>query len=354
MEETNDAGTALPVSFTGTAREYFGIWIVNILLTIVTLGLYFPWAKVRTMRYFYGNTQLDDSPFDYLASPKAIFKGWLIALAVFIAYSAITKLVPLTGPLFTLVFVFALPWIIVRSMGFRLRNTAYRNIRFNFDKNYREAIKVFVGIAMLLPFTLGLIFPYYLYRQKKFYVTHAAFGQDRFQFPAMARKFYEIYLVVAMIFLALVVAMSFTLPAALSPMVPPLPVRTANGMAMSVPWVPIILMASLMLTSLLSYPYLQAAVTNAVWNNASVAGHRFESTLTTAGLMRLYFINSLAIMFSFGLMVPWARVRLARYRAENITLLANGDLSGFIAAATSQESATGEELGEVFDVDVGL
>ena len=120
MEEAVGAGEALPVNFTGTAREYFGIWIVNILLTIVTLGLYFPWAKVRTMRYFYGNTQLDDSPFDYLASPKAILKGWLIALAIFIAYTVITKLVPITGPLFSLAFVFALPWIIIRSMGFIL------------------------------------------------------------------------------------------------------------------------------------------------------------------------------------------------------------------------------------------
>ena len=41
-----------PFRFTGTAREYFGIWIVNILLTIVTLGIYSAWAKVRRMRYF--------------------------------------------------------------------------------------------------------------------------------------------------------------------------------------------------------------------------------------------------------------------------------------------------------------
>ena len=59
----------MPFEFKGTASQYFGIWIVNLLLTIITLGIYTPWAKVRTKRYFYGNTLLDGSPFDYLASP---------------------------------------------------------------------------------------------------------------------------------------------------------------------------------------------------------------------------------------------------------------------------------------------
>jgi hypothetical protein len=33
--------------FTGSGAEYFGIWIVNLLLTILTLGIYSAWAKVR-------------------------------------------------------------------------------------------------------------------------------------------------------------------------------------------------------------------------------------------------------------------------------------------------------------------
>ena len=51
-------------TFTGTAREYFGIWIVNVLLTIITLGVYSAWAKVRRQRYFYGNTWLAGANFD--------------------------------------------------------------------------------------------------------------------------------------------------------------------------------------------------------------------------------------------------------------------------------------------------
>lgn len=67
--------------FHGNGKEYFGIWIVNILLTIVTLGIYSAWAKVRNLQYFYGNTELDGASFQFLAKPVTILKGRLIALA---------------------------------------------------------------------------------------------------------------------------------------------------------------------------------------------------------------------------------------------------------------------------------
>ena len=44
--------------FRGNTGEFFKIWTVNMLLTIVTLGVFSAWAKVRTKRYFNGNTFL--------------------------------------------------------------------------------------------------------------------------------------------------------------------------------------------------------------------------------------------------------------------------------------------------------
>ncbi|MBI3775628.1 MAG: DUF898 family protein [Gammaproteobacteria bacterium] len=84
----------IPLEFTGNAREYFGIWIVNVFLTLLTLGIYTAWAKVRTKRYFYNNTLFDRTPFDYLANPIAILKGWLIAMAVMVCYTVLTHFYP--------------------------------------------------------------------------------------------------------------------------------------------------------------------------------------------------------------------------------------------------------------------
>ena len=81
--QTQSAAQAMPFRFTGNGGEYFRIWIVNLFLSIITLGIYSAWAKVRRNRYFYGNTRLGNAGFDYLADPKAILRGRLIAVAVF-------------------------------------------------------------------------------------------------------------------------------------------------------------------------------------------------------------------------------------------------------------------------------
>src|SRR5260221_8895074 len=73
--------------FTGKAREYFGIWIVNLFLTIVSLGIYSAWAKVRKKRYFYGNTWVAGANFDYHGNPVAILKGRIVAFGAFAAYT---------------------------------------------------------------------------------------------------------------------------------------------------------------------------------------------------------------------------------------------------------------------------
>ena len=64
-----DTSQKREVEFTGNAREWFGIWIVNLLLTIVTLGIYSAWAKVRVLKYFHRATSIDDVHFDFDASP---------------------------------------------------------------------------------------------------------------------------------------------------------------------------------------------------------------------------------------------------------------------------------------------
>jgi len=68
----------------------------------------------------------------------------------------------------------------------------------------------------------------------------------------------------------------------------------------------------------------------------------------------IYLGNILAIIVSVGLLVPWAKVRLARYRMDNLALLVEGDLDGFLAAQRAQVSAAGEGITDVFDIDIGL
>src|SRR6201999_3387822 len=82
-------------SFRGTGGEYFRIWIVNLALTVLTLGIFSAWATVRTRRYFRGNTFLGDHSFDYHASPVRILIGRAIALILLLGYNISVTFMPL-------------------------------------------------------------------------------------------------------------------------------------------------------------------------------------------------------------------------------------------------------------------
>lgn len=120
------------LSFSGSGKEYFGIWIVNVLLTIITLGIYSAWAKVRRNRYFYGNTVLLGRAFEYHAKGKQILIGRVIVFAYLIFYNVMLTFVPIAGIILALLLVVFVPWLVVRGLRFSARVTSYRNVRFDF------------------------------------------------------------------------------------------------------------------------------------------------------------------------------------------------------------------------------
>lgn len=354
-EQTNE----LPLQFTGNTREYFGIWIVNILLILLTVGFYTPWAKVRTNRYFYRNTLLDNSPFDYLADPWAILKGWILGIVIFIAYSVSTAVFPLLNLLFMLLLFLLVPVLVVKAMAFRLHNTSYRNLRFSFKKNYAAAFKYFVVWALLLPFTLFLMLPSYIYRQKKFIVNHSRFGSSQFEFKGTEVKFYEIYgiglliligggLAINMIAGSILVSgdFDFATLSGSSADGEPLPLLQ---FAMMIPMV-----VGTGLCYLFFFAYINTLIYNLIWNRSEIAGHTFTSTIKVKSMAWLYLSNGLAIILSFGLLVPWARIRMARYKINHLSLISLGDLGQFIAGETRHQEAFGDQVGDIFDLDIGL
>ena len=61
-----------------SGSEYFRIWVVNLLLTVVTLGLYLPFARARQLRYFHENTLIDGAPLAFHGDPWKMLRGYLI------------------------------------------------------------------------------------------------------------------------------------------------------------------------------------------------------------------------------------------------------------------------------------
>jgi uncharacterized membrane protein YjgN (DUF898 family) len=342
------AGTAERIirpEFTGSAGEYFRIWIVNLFFTLITLGIYSAWAKVRKKRYFYGSTRLDGDTFDYFASPKTILKGRIVAVVVFVVYAFAVELLPSSAYAFWAAFLLVLPWLVMRSLSFNARNSAYRGLRFDFAATPREAVRVYFGMPIVVGLTLGLALPWFMARQKAFVLAHHALGTTRFGCDVSAREFFGIYILGSIILLALVVPVAALMGFAIA----------KEALPDAVSWLGFVAPLVLMYASYaVVYAFIQARTTNVLWNGAHGPGFRFSSTLRAARLARLYIGNVLAIAATAGLLIPWAVIRTLRYRLENLAMHVSDEAPHEANPSLERVGATGQELGDIFNLDLGI
>ena len=322
----------MPFGFSGRGLEYFRIWLVNVALTILTLGVYSAWVKVRTNRYFWRHTQLDAASFDYVADPVSILKGRLLVVGFLLLWVVLSGVFPPADAFFSVLVIALLPWAVVRSASFRARNTTYRNLRFDFRGEYRDALVAYVLLPACLPFTLGLVYPAMIRAQRAFVVGRSAYGTQPFGFQAALGDFYRLY---AGLFGLLLVSVALALLLGAS-------VSATAALVLGV------------LALLLLGARMNAALLNLVFHSTNLGPHRFRSDLRAGELLLLYVGNTLGILLTLGLFIPWARVRTARYRLAHLALLPAGDLDAFVAGQVEAVGSLGDELADVFDLDLGL
>jgi uncharacterized membrane protein YjgN (DUF898 family) len=326
-----------PVEFTADTGEYFRIWIVNLALTIVTLGIYSAWAKVRKRRYFYGHTRIDGEGFEYRANPVAILRGRLIAAVAIAVFYGAGYFAPLYQWILWIPLAVFGPWLLVRSLAFNAYNTAYRNVRFRFKGTYKACLKVILVYGWLVLF--GILYPYFKHRMIRFVAENHGYGTSRFEIANFKKLFISAYanaFGLGILLIAVVFGVSFAAVRAKAP-------SLFFGVA-------VLFYGGLFLI----FAYLRARTTNAIWNAVRIGPLRFESALGARDMMWLYFSNLLAVAFTLGLATPWAVVRTMRYRASKTTVIASGPLDGFAQAEAQQVSVAGEEVAELFDIDIAL
>lgn len=335
------------VEFSGNSSDYFSIWIVNLALTIVTLGVYSAWAKVRKERYFYTHTSLAGGSFDYHAKPKAILIGRIIAVTLLAIYLSSSYIDPM-APVIVVVLIFLIaPWLVVRSRIFRMRVSSYRGIRFNFKRDYVAAFKVYYLSALVTVVSLGLATATSTYMRNKFAVSHSGFGQTDFKFKGEHSAFVEFFWKSVGLTFLLVIALSvFTVIFGA--------LLTGPGMGPASQVVLLLFNLLLFAGYLAIGIYYQVRLRNYIWNTATLGENHFLSTLSVREMIGIYFSNLLAIVFSLGLLIPWAQIRLAKYRAEHLSVWLVADWEKYLAASGTEGSAIGDEVGDAFDVDIDL
>ena len=365
--------------FTGSGGEYFRIWVVNLLLTVVTFGVYSAWAKVRRLEYFHRNTRLDGAIFDYHGEPKAILKGRIVAFGLFAAYKIAFDISTIVAAVIALILMVILPWLLSRSFRFRLANTSYRGVRFHFSGSVIDAYRALILLPVILLLTgvfawslytsyqshigfgvlllvtvlpalaIFTVVPLAHFLLKRYQHDHAYFGQTPFFFQAGPKAFFKIYgkalcLFVVGLFGAGVFGMlTLKLSRALA--------GTTFG------WLFSFLYASLSgyVLYLFVRPYLESRIQNLVWNKTELGDHRFVSTAKARTLLWIHASNLLLIVVTAGLYKPFAAIRLVRYRLSCLSLEGEEILDEVLAnQGVDAVGAAGQEAGDFFDIDIAL
>ena len=372
----------LRIKFTGSGSEYFRIWIVNLLLMLVTLGLYFPWAKVRRLRYFCGNTLIDGEPLGFHGDPKKMFKGFALVGVLFALYSVAGKFSPTAGFVALLIVVAIWPALFKSSLQFRLANTSWRGLRFNFQGTlkdaYRANVPLFIPGVLLVGMNLGIsdvknvphglviaasvtlllalaFTPWLFWNLKQYQHNHYGLGHLQTQFKASAGSFYLLFLkVFGFALLAIVVAMvavaGLVFGAGLS------------GVSSAMPRGPMVVIVSLlgglvgMSVVLMGIkPYAISRLQNLVWTQTGNLSLRFVSKMRFRSMLWLTLKNWLLVVLTLGLYWPFAAVAFARMRLEAVSVKTSINIERLVVNIKAVDGdAAGDAAGDFFGLDIGL
>ena len=308
------------LSFHGSGGSLFGIHIVNVLLTFITLGIYYFWAKVRVRSYLLSQSEFEGDRFSYHGTGKELLIGWLKAMLVFGVpvgllanapelLEAGVKVRVVAGILVYFIVAVFVPIAMVGARRYRLSRTAWRGIRFSFRGRVWDFVKLFVGGTLLSFITLGLYTPFFATKRQGFMVSHSHFGNRKFDFDGRGRDLFSPYLV----------AILLTLP------------------TLGLCWI-----------------WFAARKRRYFWDHTSVSAARFHSTVTGGALLGLYVGNLLLLIVTLGLAWPWVKCRNARFAFRYLTLEGPLDVTGIQQEAQVVVAATGEGLAGFLDMDFDL
>ena len=379
-------------SFTGKASEYFGIWIVNLLLSIVTLGIYTAWAKVRRLRYFYGNTWLDGHNFEYHAKPMQILIGRIIVVGILVVGNVLANVSPILAGAMLIPYLLAFPWLLNKAFQFNARMSSYRNVHFGFVGSYGRALWVFAILPLLVPLVFGglalgyfftkgvdssqlygediaiygvlgglfmiatvLITPVISKQTNSYIANGMRFGAASFHADIRLGALYRNLGVALLGLIGVLVAAAiiggagfFVLGAS---------VESAGAGAAGFAGLEITQIVFIVIYVSVPVAYLMysAGVRNIAFNATEIeGGHGLLSGVPRLGYAWIVISNLLVSVLTIGLMIPWAAIRTWRYLVEYSAVDTASGLDQFVADQEAEGNVIAAEYLDIDGIDFGL
>lgn len=394
-EPTFDHATTVPLAtmpmrhemdirFTGSGSEYFRIWIVNLLLTLVTLGIYYPWAKVRRLKYFYGNTQVGGHPLGFHANPLKMLRGYLLVALLLVLYSVAGHVSPTAG-MVALVIVGAIwPALLKSSMQFRLANTSWRGLRFRFHGSvsgaYAAILPLFVPAVLFAVLMLGvpdekhppawfggaflgvvmltlLCVPWLWWNLKRYQHDHYGYGPEQTALNAGPGSFYGVFAKTSGVSILGFIAFGVLVAVLVGGIVgASVGIGGTRPNPVTIAIIAVLLgLSGMLVVQLMPRPYFVSRMQNLLWNRTASTNISFRSTLRFRPLLWLTIRNWLLMVLTLGLYWPFAAVATARMRLEATRVVSDVDPQTLSERTRAREGeAAGDAAGDLFGLDIGL
>lgn len=306
--DVSSPASRYPLSFSGNQWFFFRYWLFNILLTLLTVGIYSAWAKVNLKRYKLAHLQLNQSSFEYLANPLEILKHRIMLAGLCILFIIASAIDSGAAIVIALCLFLSIPWFWLRSKTFEYHNTAYGNIRWNFHCTMLHAVKLCCGWPLAVLLSGGLLFPTACYYYQTGKIQCLRFGALRLALNSNVVEYNKRLLpfVLEALFIAGIVYLFVDIDILLAAV-------------------------SAVVLSLVLIARCHAALCNLFYNALSAGDKiRFESTLKPTPYVLLFVFHALLIIMTVGLYSPFAIVRMLKYKAQSVCMVTKDDFDDFI------------------------
>jgi len=342
QEESNHT-----IEFVGDMVEFRTIVLKNILLMIVTLGIYRFWAKTNVRRYIWSHTLFDSEPFEYTGTGKEIFLGFVIVLVILGSivglFAFLINLLSGAGQIALIALLvfggyitagFLVGVAIYRAKVYRMSRTRWRGIRGAQVGSSMDFGVSFFLRAILLSLTANLIYPSFDKFNWNYDYKNKRIGKGRFSSLAESGPVYGRFFLCVFIGVILFSAISYFMSSLL----------LSNTLGAEILYYVLILLALSVLKGLYNARRLPYFISQLKFNDL---GMQFDTS--SSEMMKFEFINFVIIIFSLGLAAPFVQFRWANLIANRLEFSGNIDVAQ-ITQSPEEEPRFGEGLAEAFDV----
>jgi len=305
------------LSFDGKGGTFFGIVLVNWLLTIVTLGFYHPWAKAKQLKFMYSSTSLDGDRFAFNGTGKEMFKGYIKALAFFVLIFGVFFLLITLEQFYVaaIFFYFALiaifPLIIHGSYRYRMSRTSWRGIRFGYRGDRNELFSNYFKWIFFSIITLGIYGSWMEMKMRKYIIGNVRAGDVEFNYTGKGLEYFLIGL---------------------------------KGLVLTI--------ITLGIYSFWFYKKLFAYYIENMYLQKNGKVIKFKSTLTAGDTFSLIVVNYLIVLFTLGIGYAWVVTRSMKLIFSKIEMEGDIELDSIQQTEADYNDATGEDMSSFFNIDL--